>query len=120
MTRHRCQPRSSWRRRPLHAECLEQRQMLAVDFAPDPLTLADQLSFTPLEDAALEGTSERGGMSDQAPDDSASPVAPEVLHNHVHPLDVDVSGDISPLDALLVINALNHGGPYELPVEMES
>src|SRR5207342_285922 len=32
-------------------------------------------------------------------------------HNPIDPLDVDVSGELSPIDALLVINHVHHGDP---------
>src|SRR5262249_28915207 len=49
-----------------------------------------------------------------APDETAEPAVnlpPVARHNPVDPLDVDVSGTLTPLDALLVINHLNHGDP---------
>src|SRR5436190_13423840 len=106
--------------RRLWGEPLEPRHFLADDLA-DGLDLLDSLSFStsdllassaadqsPLADyaAAADDGDAMGVMGPEAP----SPPPPP-RHNPVSPNDVDASGDLTPLDALLVINHLHDGDP---------
>lgn len=132
------QLKSNSRWRP-HCEPLEPRLMMAVDAASDSFDLLDALDSLQLttanDDASFEIASDDSAAGDstlalapgslaaysaswQASIDSAGDAAyvepaniPPPRHNGVNPVDVDVSGTLTPRDALLVINHLNYGDP---------
>jgi len=105
MRSHRSKkPAVPHRIRRLRLESLEQRRYLASDLKSDlgsdgaglDPSIVDQVDFA---------------AGDLLLDDSPSPPYAAARHNPVNPADVDLSGDVSPLDALLVINHLNYGDP---------
>jgi uncharacterized protein GlcG (DUF336 family) len=114
----------------LMCEMLEPRFLLAADAgiddtnllnALDSLTITDDGSAAVTADSTLDDAP--GSLAtylsntqlsiDAAGDDPGVDAVqpPEPRHNNVNPLDVDVSGSLTPLDALLVINHLNYGDP---------
>jgi len=100
------------RSRRLCGEKLESRYLLAADLFGDDFALLDSLNFVPDdfadEPSELADTAQPPLASDDA-DVSDEPIA--TRHNAVRPSDVDASGQLTPLDALLVINHLNQGDP---------
>jgi uncharacterized protein GlcG (DUF336 family) len=116
----------------LMCELLEPRLLLAADDASDVTSLLDSLdslTFTVSDDGSAEVAvdsnldADPGSLAAFLADSDASIAAagdaasvaemqtPEPRHNSINPLDVDVSGSLTPLDALLVINHLNYGDP---------
>lgn len=112
-------------------ERLEPRFLLAADDGTDASSLLDSLdSLTITSDddsaeVAIDSSldNDPGSLAaylsdtqlsiDAAGDDPGVDAVqtPGPRHNDVDPLDVDVSGTLTPLDALLVINHLNFGDP---------
>jgi uncharacterized protein GlcG (DUF336 family) len=92
--------------------------------AADGLDALDELSFVPyqvgddLSTIAASPSTDPGSLAaylDALASDpdiqSTTNAPPSPRHNPVSPLDVDVSGTLTPRDALLVINHLNYGDP---------
>jgi uncharacterized protein GlcG (DUF336 family) len=119
--------RKNKRRRLLGCERLESRQLLAADVL-DGFTALDDLTFEPddsVDVAEDDESTDSGSLADDLSDltvsggdsgelpsvDAASDAPPGPRHNSVSPLDVDVSGTLTPFDALLVIDHLNYGDP---------
>lgn len=94
--------------RRLQAERLEPRCQLAGDSTDELAGWLDELTFVPSEPEAL--TAQQAVASSSQSQESAAQ-APEARHNDVNRYDVDVSGTTSLIDALMVINHLNHGDP---------
>src|SRR5262245_37426742 len=110
----------------LGCERLESRQLLAAGVL-DGFTALDDLTFVPDDSVGLAGDeaspdsdlltddlndlTASGADSDDQSSDAASDAPPGPRHNIVNPLDVDVSGTLTPFDALLVIDHLNYGDP---------
>lgn len=123
----------------LVCESLEPRLMMAADTVSDSsvfLDALDSLTFTSAEDdaAAEVASTDSSATSSTLSNDPGSLAAylanwqaslnsagddayvepatiPAPRHNDVNPVDVDVSGELTPRDALLVINHLNNGDP---------
>src|SRR6267142_719083 len=124
MTRQQKRRRPTPRRRLLGCEHLESRQLLAAD----GLDALDDLSFIPADaddvsTITASAESDPGSLGAYLNDLAADPgiqdgpqlvaaiIPPAARHNPVDPLDVDVSGTVTPRDALLVINHLSYGDP---------
>ncbi len=75
------------------------------DFVMDDLVFQYSDLDEPLPNRQVDGVVRTEGIANPFP-----------WHNEANPADVDDSGTVIPLDALLVINALNDTGARELPV----
>jgi uncharacterized protein GlcG (DUF336 family) len=128
-------------RRRLQVERLERRDLLAADALPDGQEWLDAINFIPADDASEVGpiayrnddSGEAGSLASYlnggplddgaadavltAADDSGPTPA---RRNPVNPADVDMSGQVTPRDALLVINHLNYGDPSIAPEGSDS
>ncbi len=100
--------------RRLSCERLEPRHLLASDGLNDVLPPVDELEFVPAEtsqtsplaeyaEAAAYDAALAGGLYPASP--------PPPRHNAASPGDVDLSGSLTPRDALLVLNHLSGGDP---------
>lgn len=83
--------------------------MLAGELLADGWTQLDGLSFDPEEQPAADFELEEPPVLVDEPIAAEEP--PAARHNAQRPGDVDASGTLTPLDALLVINHLNVGDP---------
>src|SRR3954449_12832316 len=88
--------------RRLRVERLEPRFALAGDAVSLDDSVVDQV-----EAAAEDLVADDFASGDLTSDDSTPPPYIAARHNPVNPADVDLSGELTPLDALLVINHLH-------------
>lgn len=131
MARRRRINRSAKRgKRPLVCERLEPRHLMATELLDDGFAALDQIAFSQddssLADVPAADFSPAPGSLDAflasqdtsaafdaslSPEDSSADALPAPRHNSVNRFDVDISGTLTPRDALLVIDHLNHGDP---------
>jgi uncharacterized protein GlcG (DUF336 family) len=99
------------RQKKLACERLEPRHLLAVDVDAGLLAALDELEFYPAEPVQPEYSATTDPQTEAELEALTSSEPPPARHNPVNPHDVDLSGALSPIDALLAINHVLYGDP---------